>query len=194
MKNDPAIVRKTLNLLRHYGWEKGIELLKQEYLNADSQSALEIDFIVGWIAAERGQYAEANTHFSMSLRTTRLAGWATFGLAFVAMRQKSYDEALSLLKESRRRANPGDKVLRGVQSQLSASIYFHQGHSDLALHELRLSLAAFGRKHFVTGRVIDTLGRIYGGKDNLHAAEQLFRRGIELKSEVDDQAGRCGTY
>ncbi len=39
-----------------------------------------------------------------------------------------------------------------------------------------------GSDHFGTGRVLDTLGMVYAGRDNFHAAEEFFQQAIARKS------------
>jgi class 3 adenylate cyclase len=191
MTNDPEIVDTVLCLLRQYGWEMG--LLKLEaaiQATPDPKKQEGLQFFTGWMAAERGAYEDAHRWFEECKALPKLAAWALFGQAFLAMRQHVYDRFHELLTEAERQPSAAnDQALRASIEHVRGARFFHEGRPEQALVHLRSSLALFGKDHFGTGRVLDTFGMVYAGKDNFHAAEEFYRQAIACKQRFDDQAG-----
>jgi len=190
MKNDPAVAERILALLRRYGWEMGMKKLEEEISSThDGEAKESLRFFAGWMAAERGQHQQARALFQESQSVPALEAWATLGQAFVAMRQNEYERAFDLLAEANKQADPADHELAGAIFHLYGALCYRVGKSDQALVSLRKALALFNRDHFATGRVLDTFGLVYAGKDNFHGAEECFREAIRCKTKSDDQPG-----
>jgi len=195
MKNEPAIVARVLSMLRQYGWETGLKKLRAEIAATDDPQAKDtLQFFTGWMAAEQGEHKEARAFFVELRNVAELGAWALFGLAFVAMRETDYRACEQLLNEAEAVAND-DSDLRGAIAHLRGANAFHDGDSERALGHLRVALSHFGKDHFGTGRVLDTFGMVYAGRDNFHAAEEFFTQAIACKKKHDDRHGlalSCG--
>jgi class 3 adenylate cyclase/uncharacterized protein HemY len=188
MPSDPNIVEAVMNLLRHYGWETGYKKLEAELQATDDESGRAArELFLGWMAAERGSDDEAVRHFAAVGQMPSLAGWALVGQSFVAMRHKDFRRAHQLLDEASR-GDSADATLRATIAHLRGSVLYHEGKAEEARPLLLGALRAFGREHFGTGRVLDTLGMIYAGKDNFHAARECFEQALACK-HPDDLAG-----
>jgi class 3 adenylate cyclase len=190
MKNDPAIVDRVLSLLRQYGWEAGLRRLHLEIdAMADPQGKDSLQFFTAWMAAERGAHPEAGQLFEASEQVASLEAWALFGQAFLALRQHDFERGDELLRQSEQRADPEDPALQAAIEHLRGANFFHAGNSELALVHLRRALNSFGTESFGTGRVLDTFGLVYAGRDDFHAAEEFFKQAIVCKADWDDQPG-----
>jgi class 3 adenylate cyclase len=190
MKNDPSFVERIRSVLQRFGWETGLQKLQAEIDATDDLEEKEtLRFFAGWMAAERGAYNQANELFGASLLVDALEAWAIYGQAFLALRQHSYLYAHELLRAAEAKGDPDDWALSAGVAHLRGALYFHSGDSERALHYLREALKRFGKDNFATGRVLDTFGMVYAGRDNFHAAEEFLRQAIHCKQDWDDQAG-----
>jgi class 3 adenylate cyclase len=189
MPSDSKIVEDVLSLLRHYGWEIRYKKLEAELQAADDESGRAArELFLGWMAAERGSYEAAIRHFEAVGQMPSLAGWALVGQPFVAMRRTDFRLAHQLLDDASRRGDSADASLRATIAHLRGSVLYHEGKTEEARPLLLAALQEFGREHFGTGRVLDTLGMIYAGKDNFHAARECFEQALACR-QPDDLAG-----
>ena len=181
MNNDSSIVEFVLSLLREYGWEIGHKKL-EAHLSAEGQShdGSEVgDFFLGWMAAERGNFAEAARKFRASARIPKLGGWALLGEAFVALRGKELPLAARLLAEARKHCVDDPQLLATICHVEGASL-FHRGAADEAIPLLTEAMSLYGPKHFGIGRVLDTFGAIYVSRDYFQCAREFFGRALAL--------------
>src|SRR4051812_1326214 len=97
-----AVVLKLIELLNQWGWEAGSAKLEQELGKAAGGEAAQSTsmFFQAWLAAERGEFAVAEGHLASIADMPFLCGWAMFVRAFVAFRQKLYDDAHRFLNEA----------------------------------------------------------------------------------------------
>ena len=190
MNPETATVEIVLSLVRQWGWETGLRKLGAAIdARPDAQQKEALRFSAGWTAAERGAYDEADRLFTECQEFPGLAGWATFGRAFMALRQRDYPKARSLLAEAARRAEANDRPLAAAIAHLRGTTFFHEGRSEQALAALGDALELFGKDHFGTGRVLDTFGMVYAGRDNFHAAEEFFHQALRCKERFEDRLG-----
>ncbi len=54
---------------------------------------------------------------------------------------------------------------------------------------MRIALEQFGKDHFITGRILDTLGMVYAGKDNYPTARELYLQALLCKERFGDDRG-----
>jgi len=189
MPSNSKIVEDVLNLLQHYGWETGYKKLEAELQATDDERGRAArELFLGWMAAERGSDDEAIRHFAAVGQMPSLAGWALVGQSFVAMRRKDFRRAHQLLDEASR-GDSADATRQATIAHLRGSVLYHEGKAEEARPLLLEALRAFGREHFGTGRVLDTLEMIYAGKDNFHAARECFEQAIASKQRFNDDAG-----
>lgn len=196
MKNDPEVVERVLSKLRQYGWDLGLTKLREEIAATPDKTDQEtLRFFSGWLAAERGAYSEALQLFRECAEVESLAGWVVFGQAFLEMRRNDYPCARQCLIDASRLAGEGkDPLLLAAIEHLHGAILFRQGDLTQSLVHLGKALDGFKTNHFGTGRVLDTFGMVYAGKDNFHAAREFYERAIDYKKLFDDQAGLAVSY
>ena len=194
MLNQPETGDKVLSLLRQYGWELGLQKLREQIAaTPDAGARHNLLFFAGWMAVERGAYDEAEA----LLRDTGddssvVQKWSRFVQAFLAMRERRFEEADRLLASIE--PEPESVLLCAAVAHMRGANLFHASDADRALFELRESLRLMGKDHYGTGRVLDTFGMVYAARDNFHAAEEFFRQAIALKKRWDDQPGLAVSY
>ena len=189
MNADRKIADKALTLLREWGWETGLSRLKEEIAaTEDEQNRAALSFLVGWLAGERGEYAEAEAQFHSVAQMPALAGWALVGQAFIVLREKDYERAHQLLDGATTKDNTGNAMLLATATHCRGAVYFHQGKVDQALASLHEALRLFGTEHFAAGRVLDTLGMVYASKNNFQSAREFYEKAIDYKRRFQDDA------
>jgi class 3 adenylate cyclase/predicted negative regulator of RcsB-dependent stress response len=190
MKYDPATVDRLLALLRKWDWETGLQKLRTEIeLEPDATKRADLQLFTAWQAAERGERDEATQHFHEARAVPALAGWALTGLAFHLLRDKQFTQAHEHLNQAERAADPADAILRATIHHHRGAVLFHEGKNDRALPLLHAALEGFGRDHFGTARVLDTLGMVYAAKDNFAAAREFHQQALDLRPRFHDDAG-----
>lgn len=195
MNFDSNVINRVLRLLRQWGWEVGLRRLRQEHDSSNEFMDREaLQLFTGWMAAERGAFDEANRQFAELAEVPELAGWSWLGRAFVAQRQKQFSQAHKLLDESSRRLDAADNELQATIAHTRAVVFFHEGRADVALPLLCEALERFGREHFATGRVLDSLGMVYASKDNFHAAHEFYEQALAYKQRFGDDTGLALTH
>ncbi len=177
MINQPETGDKVLSLLRQYGWEMGLQKLREEIAaTSDAGRRNDLAFFAGWMAAERGAYDAAQTLLQDADESPAAQRWRRFIQAFLAMRQRQFEEAERLLDSVD--PEPESTLLRAAVAHIRGANAFHKSDLDGALRELRESLRLLGGDHYGTGRILDTFGMVYAARDNFHAAEEFFRQAI----------------
>jgi class 3 adenylate cyclase/uncharacterized protein HemY len=194
MTQDPEVVQQVLALLRQWGWETGYKKLQAQLMPAEDARWREVqEFFLGWMAGERGEHAEALAHFDRLADVPSLAGWALLGQAFVRLRTQETREAERLLTEAERLGGD-DTMLAASVLHARGRLTYRQGDADTARRLLREALEKFGDCHFGMGRVLDTLGMLYTGTDNFHAAQEFFRQSLDCKVRTGDEAGQAVSH
>jgi tetratricopeptide (TPR) repeat protein len=150
MNDDRKIADKALTLLREWGWEMGLSRLKEEIAaTEDEQNKAALSFLVGRLAGERGEYAEAEAQFQSVAETPALAAWALVGQAFIVLSEKDYERAHQLLDRAATKENTDNAMLLlATATHCRGAVYFHQGRVDQALASLHDALRLFGRRAF----------------------------------------------
>jgi class 3 adenylate cyclase len=193
MAPDQAVVKRVLNLLREWGWEVGVQRLKQELTRTESAIDRQaLQSFVGWLAAERGEFALAEAELQKLTCIPDLAGWAYVGLAFVAIRSREFAKAHIHLASAIPHSNQ-DKQLLGSLRLLEGTLALHEGNKQSALDMLEEAVAVFGNECFSRGRALDALGAWHFARDNFHAALEFFAQAIAHKEKFDDDAGLAVT-
>ena len=154
----------------------------------DEQNRAALSFLVGWLAGERGEHAEAQAQFQSVAQIPALASWALVGQAFIALREKDYERAHQLLDGAVTKDNTGSAMLLATATHCRGAVYYHQGRIDQALGRLHEALLLFGTEHFAAGRVLDTLGMVYASKNNFQSAREFYEKAIEYKRRFRDEA------
>ena len=184
------IIKRVLELLREWGWATGVERLKAELDAAKSEDErASLQLFIGWLAGERGFHAEALKQLRALRHLPQLKAWALVGQAFVMLREASYKNTHKLLDQAREAGPSKDKILQASIAHCRGSAYYHVGCTKQAMNELRAALDGFGRDHFCTGRVLDSIGMIYSSKNHFHAARELYSLALKHKQRHGDDAG-----
>jgi class 3 adenylate cyclase len=190
MQVESAIAEQVLSLLHAWGWEAGLEKLHSRIEEStDQNERASLRYLLAWLAGERGAHAIAVKHFKMLEETSDLKAWALLGQVFIDLREGSYDSAHEQLNVALAERNQNDLIFLATATHLRGSIFYHQSDDDRALKCLHEALSIFGKDHFGSGRVIDSLGMVYASKDNFHAAREFFNRAIDSKERFKDSAG-----
>ncbi len=85
-------------------------------------------------------------------------------------------------------------MLRATLFHTRASVYSHEGNLTLALRDLQEALNLLGREHFLTGRILDTLGMVYASKGDFHLARAFYEQSLRAKEQRQDEAGLALTH
>ncbi|HWP45349.1 MAG TPA: tetratricopeptide repeat protein [Blastocatellia bacterium] len=190
MNPKPEIAEKVLSLLRKWGWEKGLDRLKAEIRSTKDQNRrAPMHIYVAWMSGERGASEEAAVQFGSIQQYPALAGWALISQAFIAIRKGEYAQSRELINKAMAQGDTTDTVLRATIHHCYGSALYREGQPEAALPHLHESLRLFGKDHFQTGRVLDTLGLLYASKGNLFAAREFFEKSVEIKARFEDEAG-----
>jgi class 3 adenylate cyclase/tetratricopeptide (TPR) repeat protein len=193
MINQPETGDKVLALLREYGWELGLQKLRDEIAaTADAGHRNNLRFFASWMAAERGAHDDARSLLADSDDKPTAQDWSRFVQAVLAMRERRFEESDRLLSSIR--PDVGNLLLRAAVAHIRGANHFHASNLAAALHELREALRLLGKDHFGTSRILDRFGMVYAARDNFHAAEEFFRQAIVRKRGWDDQAGLAVSF
>lgn len=190
MRAESEVAGRVLSLLRQWGWETGLAKLKKEINETSEQDErATLRLLAGWLAGERSLHTEALSQLKASEHLPALTAWAQAGQAYVALRQHDYACGHRLLDAATKEGDSNDLALSATISHCRGAILYHEGKTELALAQLHEALALFSQDHFGAGRVLNTLGMVYAGKDNFHAAREFFEQGLVCQHRFDDIAG-----
>ncbi len=120
MLNQPETGDKVLSLLRQYGWEMGMQKLKEEIAaTSDATRRNEMRFFAAWMAAERGAHDEARRLLQDADDSSVVQKWSRFVQAFLAMRERRFEEADRLLASIQ--PEPESVLLRAAVAHMPRS-------------------------------------------------------------------------
>jgi class 3 adenylate cyclase len=187
---DPRLVGKLLDTLRTWGWARGVQKLRNRAQRTeDARERCAWQGLLDGLAGERGADALNVEAFQGLAQGAALRGWALAGRASFLLRDRDYTGALKVLERAEAQGDAGDRALRATVAHTRGAALVHQGKCDQALPWLHQALDLFGRKHFVTGRVLDTLGMAYAYKGNFPVAREFYEQSIRYKEAFHDEAG-----
>ncbi|MGL4550301.1 MAG: tetratricopeptide repeat protein, partial [Gemmataceae bacterium] len=171
-----------LELLRRWGWSRAVQKMRGRAQGDDSDAERRgFQDLLDWLTRDDAAPADPDAR--------ALRGWALAGQASRLLRERLYPEALRLLDRARA-ADPGDDpMLAATVAHTHGTALVHLGRCDAALPYLHHALEGFGREHFMTGRVLDTLGTAYGAKGNFPVAREFYEQSLRFKRRFDDDAG-----
>lgn len=159
-----------LELLYDYGIEEGCRKFCLEK-NLDSETM---------IISSIPESENSNAGFQEELKA-----WALLEEAFLAIRNRSYDNAFLKLESSKdksRSLKSASPFLDAGIAHYKGTLFHHIGDSEKAIHFLNLSLELYSRNHFCSSRVLDTLGMVYSSRNNYLAAREFFEQALNLKA------------
>jgi class 3 adenylate cyclase/Tfp pilus assembly protein PilF len=187
---DVHLAGEVLHFLCTWGWAAGLRKLRiriQEMPSNRQRAALQA--YADWLAGDRNLYVEGMERLKAAKHGAALAGWALAAQAIVALRERNHVRVHQVLERAEAQCASDDRTLAATIAHTRGAAYFHQGKADLALPELHEALALFGKDHFATGRVLDTLGMVYAGKGNFHIAREFYEQALKHKQQFDDESG-----
>jgi class 3 adenylate cyclase len=182
------MVQTALNLLSSWGLSMGLRKLKFKAQGQRKRAGWQL--LSDWLAGETTISAETLRQGG----ATVLDSWRLASQALAALRERDYRRAHRLLRQAVEGPDQGGPALRGTLLHIRASVYSHEGKSLLALRDLQEALQQFGKDHFMTGRVLDTLGMVYASKTNFHLARAFYEQALLAKEQHQDEAGLAVTH
>jgi class 3 adenylate cyclase/Flp pilus assembly protein TadD len=186
---DPRLATQVLELLRRFGWAHAVHKIRVKANKAhDPAQRAGWQSFLDWMAGDRAAEGAAEA-FAELPGGSALRGWALAGRASFLVRQRDYHSALRCLDKADTAAGPDDRVLGATIAHVRGAARLHLGRFAAALPDLHEALALLGRDHFLTGRVLDTLGMAYAGKGNFPVAREFYEQSIRHKERVGDEAG-----
>ncbi len=187
---DPGLAPKILYLLRTWGWAQGVQKIRARAQKAhDPHQRAAWQGFLDWMSGERSSSARAVAAFQALPEGKALRGWALAGQASFLLRERDYPGAHRMLDKAAEQGDAGDGVLQATIAHTRGATLLHQGKFDQALPPLHQALTLLGKGHFLTGRVLDTLGMVYAGKGNFAVAREFYEQSIRYKEKVGDEAG-----
>lgn len=186
----PQLAAKVLQMLRTYGWAQAVHKVRIKARNAHDPAQRDAwRGFLDWLSGEETSEARAVASWQSLPEVAALRGWGLAGRASHLVRQRDYHGALRLLDRASEQGDATDAVLQATIGHTRGTARLHLGHFDQALPDLDQALALLGNDHYLTGRVLDTLGMVYAGKGNFAVARELYEQSIRHKERVDDEAG-----
>jgi len=191
-ESDPQAVNRVLELLRQWGWEAAESRLRLEIEGTpDERQRAELEILTAWITAERGGHKEAEALFEAAGVRPELKAWTLAGRAFVAYRDRADTRAQELLHLAAK-CGGDDTILRATIHHIQAMLWYKTGRDNDALESLYAALEGFGLEHFGTARVLDSLGMVYGHRNDFATAVLFYQRALETKRRSNDKhADNC---
>jgi class 3 adenylate cyclase/tetratricopeptide (TPR) repeat protein/predicted Ser/Thr protein kinase len=180
--NAPAatgVVQKAIDLLRRWGWHRTVEILSEAPLPGGEAMLLSLT----------GDDSEPTRAF-LEGTPPEFRQWVAMGQIYRALQNYDFGTAETLLEPllSDTQA-PADPVLEANLHHVNGFLRLRRGHVEASMDLLHRALALLGRDHFLTGRLLDTLGELYAGRNNYHAAREFHQLAIQCKEAHDDEAG-----
>jgi class 3 adenylate cyclase/tetratricopeptide (TPR) repeat protein len=192
---DPRLAGQVLSLLRTWGWAQGVQKARARAQRAhDATERTGWQGFLDWLCGEGPAPERAAAVLQTLPEWPTLRGWALAGQASFLLRDRDYAGAHRLLDRAAQQSDPADVVLRATVAHTRGAAWLHQGHFDRALPELHRALALLARNHFLTGRVLDTLGMAYAGKGHFPVAREFYEQSIRHKQAAHDEAGMAVSH
>jgi class 3 adenylate cyclase len=176
---------QALALVSEHGWEQAYQKLVGSLNTGESDELHSVrTFFLGWLAGERGDFPAARERMEELLGSEAGAAWGELGLGFCAMRQRlpaegHFARAWELAPE-------GDRDFEAIWRHGRGSDLYHRGEIAAARAEFSRGLELCGGDpfvtgHFLTGRLLDSLGMTWLGSGRFSLAREFFHRALEAK-------------
>jgi class 3 adenylate cyclase len=188
------VLERLMQELRASGWEKGIEDVKQWPAERVLVPAEQWQALLGWLEGPASCAADFPEAFRGLPQAQALAVWVRIGQSWRALKQYLLDRGKQLLDQAAALPRPPDPFLEGQLAYLRAHILSRQGRWEDAILALHQALERLGSGHFLTGAVLDTMGRACAGKCNFRAACDFYHQAILCKQRTGDETGLVTSY
>ncbi len=194
-ERDPRVAEDVLRLLRTWGWERGLEQMKQRISAADDPGRrADLRVLLGWLAGDRGHHSEALAQLREAESWPTLAGWARAGQAMIALRERNFRGARELLDSAANAAGRDDRALQASLAHTRGTLAYQEGRTAEALAQLHTALELYGPTDFGAGRVLDTLGMVHANRGNVAAAVEFYQEALATKQRCNDETGIALTH
>jgi class 3 adenylate cyclase len=192
---DVELPGAALDVLRTWGWSMGLRKLRIQVQGGPERHRHGSGHVLlDWLGGEDEAADRIMERFKDQPWYCNLRGWALVGKAQNALRDRAYRQAHFLLDQAEAETGPADAPLQAARAHLRGAVCSHEGQTDQALAHLHNALALLERDHFVTGRVLDTLGMVYAGRGNFPMAREFYKQAIRHKEKHDDEPGLALTH
>jgi len=194
MNADQRVLDKVLSALREWGWQAGRHRVEQEDFapSLDTVGQATLEFLRRLLKSKG--LIKVPPKIKRLKQFPELLNWKQAGQALAAMDDDHYKRAHKLLNQVAPPAGPAGKALRATVAHFRGAVFCHQDRPDDALRHLNEALVLFGKDHFVTGRVLDTLGMAYAAKDTYSTAREFYERAVDFKEARRDTWGRAVSH
>jgi class 3 adenylate cyclase len=174
---------------RFHGWERGLAAVKQSLTASPELESNDLKLLSRWLDGDDGMQRAVEERFHDEPLLPLLNAWVLAGRAFVSVQHFHMSEGSKEIEAAAAVAHKPDTALDGVLAYLRGYILSRQGGWEQAIPLLHQALEHLGRDHFLTGAVLDALGRVYAGKCNLLASCEFYQRALECKTQAGDEKG-----
>jgi serine/threonine protein kinase/class 3 adenylate cyclase len=188
------LLERVLQELRAWGWENGIDHLKGSVSEDDELPAEDHAALLTWLEGDASSGANVPEPFRGRPQVPALNVWVRIGQAWRALKQYLMDRGKQLSDQASALPRPADPILEGQLAYLRAHILAREGRWEDAVLILHLALERLGSGHFLSGAVLDNLGRVYAGKCNFRAACDFYHQAILCKQRTGDETGLVTSY
>ena len=185
-----GLAQEALALLRTWGWQRGSAILRER-----AAGNVDAGRLLAWLDGAEDPAATQAQLCAAGSVPADLVAWAALGRVYRALTSYEHGAVPALLDRTAALQRDGgpealaDSVLEANICHIRGFLLFRRGQWEQALPMLHRALGLLGRDHFLTGRLLDTLGEVYAGRNNYHAAQEFHQLAIECKERFSDESG-----
>ena len=183
------LAETALKELRTWGWERGLDNLRTLLPAVEGADPETAALLLAWLGGDPDKRGPALERLGGDTAFPALTAWGLACRAFALVEAYSFARAKQAVEEAAAVRRPSDPLFDATLALLRGTLLVRHGGWDEAVPLLHQALALFGREHFMTGRVLDQLGRVYAGKCNFDAAHEFYSQAILCKTEAGDEPG-----
>ncbi len=191
---EEKLLERVLQDFRVWGWENGITRVKDWLPETTEMTAEDRAALLAWLEGDDSSGINVPQMFRSRPQIQALAVWVRLGQAWRALKRYLMDRGKQLSDQASALPRPPDPNLEGQLAYLRAYILAREGHWEDAALILHQALERLGSGHFLTGAVLDNLGRVYAGKCNFRASCDFYHQAILCKQRTGDEAGLVTSY
>ncbi len=183
-----------LREFRRWGYARGMESVRPWLAEAREVPQKDVACVLRWLEGDRDVQEAVLEQFRDEPLLPVVTAWVLAGRAWTSLRQFQMTRAQREIEEAAAVPRALDRILDGVLAYLRGYIHSREGKWEEAIPVLHQALEQLGRDHFLTGSVLDTLGRVYAGKCNLQAACEFYHQALACKQRAGDEGGLVLTF
>ncbi|MBI1914693.1 MAG: protein kinase [Planctomycetes bacterium] len=186
----PEYLDALLASLRRLGWPRGVRDTRGRLGELDPAQRLACTLLLDWLEGDDRLHEEGLERIEGQEAAKALTAWALTGQGLAKLEQ--FDDATARQFLDRAAAferHLRDTALKAHLNYLEGYLLARQGLWGDAVPLLHEALSLFGGGHFMTGAVLNCLGRVYAGKCNFDAAREFYQQALRCKREAGDETG-----